>query len=185
MMPEISMNVLDIAENSVRAGASLIEITVTVSEKDDLLSIIIKDNGCGMTKEQVEHVEDPFFTTRTTRKVGLGVPFYKMAAQNTGGDFYIKSEPGVGTEVFASFGLSHIDRMPLGDMNSTIHTLITFNTHIDFVYIYEYNDRSFTLDTREFRQILEGVPLDSPDVSLYIKDYLRENKLETDGGAQI
>ena len=138
-----------------------------------------------MTPEQVAHVIDPFFTTRTTRKVGLGVPFYKMAAENTGGEFWIKSEPGRGTEVFASFGLSHIDRMPLGDINGTIHTLITFNTGIDFVYTYIYNGASFTLDTREFRQILEGVPLDSPDVSAYIKDYLEENKREVDGGTHI
>jgi hypothetical protein len=185
MMPEISMNVLDITENSVRAGASLIRIDVDVSQEKDLLTIIIEDDGCGMTPEQVAHVIDPFFTTRTTRKVGLGVPFYKMAAENTGGEFSIDSEPGKGTKVFASFGLSHIDRMPLGDINGTIHTLITFNTGIDFVYTYSYNGASFTLDTREFRQILEGVPLDSPDVSAYIKDYLEENKREVDGGTHI
>jgi len=185
MMPEISMNVLDITENSIRAGASLITIDVAVDEAADRLKIVIEDNGCGMTKEQVEHVEDPFFTTRTTRKVGLGVPFYKMAALNTGGDFSIVSEPGRGTRTAASFGLRNIDRMPLGDINGTIYTLIRFNTDIDFVYTYTFNDKSFTLDTREFRQILEGVPLDSPDVAQYIKDYLDENKQETDGGAQV
>lgn len=184
-MPEISMNVLDIAENSVRAEAALIEIGVAVDEAADTLTIVIKDDGCGMTKEQVAHVEDPFFTTRTTRKVGLGVPFYKMAALSTGGDFAIESEPGKGTEVRAVFGLSHIDRMPLGDINGTIHTLITFNTHIDFRYTYRYNDREFVLDTREFREILEGVPLDTPEVSQYIRDYLEENKTETDGGVSI
>lgn len=185
MMPEISMNVLDIAENSVRADASLIEITVDIDQKADTLSIIIKDDGCGMTAEQVEHVTDPFFTTRTTRKVGLGVPFYKMAALNTGGDFSIKSEPGKGTVTTAVFGLSHIDRMPLGDINGTIHTLVVFNTHIDFKYIYKFNERSFSLDTREFKEILEGVPLNSPEISAYIKDYLEENKLETDGGIVV
>lgn len=184
-MPEISMNVLDIAENSIRAEAALIEIGVAVNEAADTLTIVIKDDGCGMTKEQVAHVEDPFFTTRTTRKVGLGVPFYKMAALSTGGDFAIESEPGKGTEVRAVFGLSHIDRMPLGDINGTIHTLITFNTHIDFRYTYRYNDREFVLDTREFREILEGVPLDTPEVSQYIRDYLEENKTETDGGVSI
>ena len=181
-MPEISMNVLDIAENSVRADASLIEITVDIDQDADKLSIIIKDDGCGMTPEQVEQVTDPFFTTRTTRKGGLGVPFYKMAALNTGGDFSIESEPGAGTVTTAVFGLSHIDRMPLGDINGTIHTLVVFNTHIDFRYIYKFNDRSFSLDTREFKEILEGVPLNSPEISAYIKDYLDENKLETDGG---
>ncbi len=185
MMPEIAMNVLDVAENSVRAEASLIEISVTVDQAADRLTIVIKDDGCGMSPEQVAHVEDPFFTTRTTRKVGLGVPFYKMAALSTGGDFSIESEVGKGTIVTAVFGLSHIDRMPLGDMPGTMHTLITFNTHIDFVYTYSYNDQSFKLDTREFKQILGDVPLNAPDVSQYIKDYLKEGTLETDGGAAI
>ena len=185
MMPEISMNVLDVAENSGRAGASLIQISVNISEPDDLLEIVIEDDGCGMTPDQVQHVIDPFFTTRTTRKVGLGVPFYKMAAENTGGQFFIESQPGIGTKVYASFGLPHIDRMPLGDINGTIHTLVVFNTGIDFLYTYTYNGQSFSLDTREFRQILEGVPLDSPDVSAYIRDYLEENKREADGGVQI
>lgn len=185
MMPEISMNVLDITENSVRAGASLISISVDVDEEADRLTIVIEDNGCGMTREQVEHVEDPFYTTRTTRKVGLGIPFYKMAALSTGGEFSIESQPGKGTRVVTSFGLSHIDRMPLGDINGTIHTLITFNTNIDFVYSYSFNGKSFTLDTRQFRQILDGVPLDNPEVSRYIKEFLDENKQETDGGKQI
>lgn len=184
-MPEISMNVLDIAENSIRAGASLIEISVDISTKEDRLSIIINDNGCGMTPEQVIHAQDPFWTTRTTRKVGLGVPFYKMAAIESGGDFSIESEPGVGTKVTASFGLRSIDRMPLGDINGTIHTLIVFNTRIDFVYIYSYNGHSFTLDTRQFRQILDGVSLDNPEVSNYIREFLDENKDEVDGGARI
>ena len=114
MMPEIAMNILDVAENSVRAGASLIRITVDISRELDRLNIVIEDNGCGMTAEQVAHVTDPFFTTRTTRKVGLGVPFFKMAAESTGGSFSIESVPGQGTVVTAVFGLSHIDRMPLG-----------------------------------------------------------------------
>jgi anti-sigma regulatory factor (Ser/Thr protein kinase) len=185
MMPEIALNVLDIAQNSVRAKASLIQITVDVSQPDDTLTITIEDDGCGMTQEQVAHVEDPFFTTRTTRKIGLGVPFFKMAAISTGGSFSIDSEPGRGTVVTAVFGLSHIDRMPLGDINGTIHTLITFNTQIDFVYIYRFNDQSFTLDTREFKNILDGVPLDVPEVSQYIREFLNENKQETDGGTFI
>lgn len=185
MMPEIALNVLDIAQNSVRAEASLIQISVDVNQPADTLTIIIGDNGCGMTQEQIAHVEDPFFTTRTTRKIGLGVPFFKMAAISTGGSFSIISEPGRGTTVTAVFGLSHIDRMPLGDINGTIHTLITFNTHIDFLYVYRFNDKSFSLDTREFRKILENVPLDMPEVSQYIREFLDENKLETDGGTAI
>ena len=183
-MPEISLNVLDVAENSTRAGASLVTITIDADFTSDRLSIVIDDNGCGMTPQQVEQVTDPFFTSRTTRKVGLGVPFFKLAAESTGGSFTIRSEPGVGTTVTAVFVLSHIDRMPLGDINTTIHTLVIYHPETDFVYRYRYNDRSFTLDTREFRQVLGDIPFASPEISAYIMDYLSENKLETDGGAQ-
>lgn len=184
-MPEIAMNVLDIAQNSVRAEATLIQLTVDVDQNTDMLTIIIEDNGCGMTKEQIAQVEDPFFTTRTTRKVGLGVPFLKMAAISAGGNFEIKSQVGTGTVVTTTFQLSNINRMPLGDINGTVHTLITFNTHIDFLYTYKFNEKSFVLDTREFKEVLEGVPLDVPEVSAYIKSFLEENKFETDNGTYI
>ena len=183
-MPEISLNVLDVAENSTRAGASLVTITIDADFTSDRLSIVIDDNGCGMTPQQVEQVTDPFFTSRTTRKVGLGVPFFKLAAESTGGSLSTTSGPGVGTTVTAVFVLSHIDRMPLGDINTTIHTLVIYHPETDFVYRYRYNDRSFTLDTREFRQVLGDIPFASPEISAYIMDYLSENKLETDGGAQ-
>lgn len=184
-MTEISLNVLDIANNSIRAEASLIEIIIQIQRDLDKLTITIADNGCGMTQEQISKVEDPFFTTRTTRKVGLGVPFFKMAAESTGGSFRIVSTPRVGTTVTAVFGLSHIDRMPLGDMNSTMHTLITLNTKIDFLYRYLFDDKEFTLDTREFREILGDVPLNSPEVSAYIKEYLLDNQNETNGGTLV
>lgn len=186
MMPEISLNILDVAENSVRADASLIEITVSVQPKDDTLTVIIRDDGCGMTPEQVSSVQDPFFTTRTTRKVGLGVPFFKQAAESTDGSFQIISEKGKGTTVKAVFGLSHIDRMPLGDISSTIQTLIVFNEHIDFRYTYEYGQDSFVLDTREMREMLgEDISFQEAEVSAFIKEYLETNKLETDKGADI
>lgn len=183
MMTEISLNVLDVAENSTKAGASLVSISVDADFESDRLAISIDDDGCGMTKEQLERVTDPFFTSRTTRKVGLGVPFFKYAAECTGGSFSITSEPGKGTSVTAVFILSHIDRMPLGDMNATIHTLITCHPDTDFIYTYRYNRNSFTLDTRQFREILGGIPLNLPDVSSYIMEYLAENSRETDGGA--
>lgn len=183
MMPEISLNILDVAENSTRAGASLVEITVEADTASDRLTVIIADNGCGMTEEQVARVTDPFFTSRTTRKVGLGVPFFKYAAESTGGTFTIASQPGVGTTVTAVFVLSHIDRMPLGDITSTIHTLIVYHPETDFLYRYVYNSASFTLDTREFREVLGDVPFDTPEISEYIRDFLLENKQETDGGA--
>ena len=123
MMTEISLNILDVAENSIRAKADLIEIVIEVDILADRLIVLIKDNGCGMSPEQVEQVTDPFFTTRTTRKVGLGIPFFKMAALSADGDFEIVSKEGEGTRVRAEFRLNHIDRMPLGDISGTIYTL--------------------------------------------------------------
>ncbi|MBN7772073.1 ATP-binding protein [Clostridium aminobutyricum] len=180
MMTEISLNILDIAENSIRAEASLIQIKVAADGEEDTLTVEINDNGKGMNEEQVNQCMDPFFTTRNTRKVGLGISFFKMAAIATGGSFEISSTEGTGTDVKAVFKLSHIDRMPLGDINSTIYTLIAFNTNIDFIFTYSYDERQFILDTREFKEILEGIPLNSSDVLKYLKEYLDENKLEVD-----
>ena len=133
-MTELSLNILDIAENSVKAGASLTEITVEVDTAQNLLEIIIRDNGCGMSEEQVKQVVDPFYTTRTTRKVGLGVPFFKESAEATGGSFSIESKIGIGTTVKASYKLDNIDRMPMGDLTATIHTLITMHEDLDFLF---------------------------------------------------
>lgn len=174
-MKELSLNVLDIAQNSVVANASLIIIETAEDTAADLLTIIITDNGKGMTEEQVARVIDPFYTTRTTRKVGLGIPLYKMAAEMTGGSFEIKSEPGVGTTVTATFVLSSVDRMPIGDMEGTVEALIQMNPELDFVYNRKKDGAEFTLDTRELREMLDGVPLNNPDVGVWIKEYLAEN----------
>ncbi len=182
MMTELSLNVLDVAQNSVKAKASLIEISVDASYEKDLMTIVIKDNGCGMDEQQLARVCDPFYTTRTTRKVGLGVSFFKLAAESAGGTFSISSEKGVGTTVTATFQISNIDRMPLGDMTSTVHSLVTLNADTDFIYSYTVDGRGFVLDTREFRGVLGGVPFDVPEVSAYIRDYLAENKREADAG---
>ena len=186
MMPEISLNLLDVAENSIRAQASLVEIEVDVQPAQDILAVTIRDNGRGMTAEEAAHAEDPFFTTRTTRKVGLGIPFFRQAAVSTGGSFQIDSEKGKGTTVRAVFVLSHIDRMPLGDISSVIHTLIVFNEHVSFRYTYRYGERSCVLDTRRMREILgEDISFREPEVSAFIKEYLESGKAETDGGADI
>lgn len=182
-MTELSLNVLDVAENSAKAGASLIAITVDTDTALDRMVITIDDDGCGMNTEQAARVTDPFFTSRTTRKVGLGVPFFKYAAECTGGSFSIRTGEGQGTTVTAVFVLSHIDRMPLGDISATIHTLITCHPEIHFVYSYRYNGNAFTLDTRELRAILGDISFQEPEVSAFITEYLTENKQETDGGA--
>ncbi len=185
MMPEISLNILDVTENSIRADASLIEIEVAADTRQDTLEVLIRDNGCGMDEAQVKQVIDPFYTTRTTRKVGLGVPFFKQAAEATGGSFEIQSRVGEGTTVRAVFGLSHIDRMPLGDINSTIYTLVVFNDGIDFRYRYAVDGKEFTLDTKEMREMLGGLPFNTPEVSQFIKDYLEENQAEVNDGKTI
>lgn len=184
-MPEISLHILDVAENSVRAGASLVKIEVLADAARNTLSITIADNGCGMSGEQLAKVSDPFFTTRSTRKVGLGIPFFKQAAEGTGGSFSIRSKEGAGTVTEAVFVLDSIDRMPLGDMTATIHTLVTCHEEMDFYYRYARDGREFTLDTREMKEILGNVPLSSPEVSGFLKEYLDENWREVDGGSAL
>lgn len=182
-MRELSLNVMDVAQNSVRAEATVVRITVTESDQNDRLTIEISDNGCGMTDEQVQQVIDPFFTTRTTRKVGLGVPLFKLSAEQTGGSFDIQSQKGVGTTTTASYVKSHVDMTPLGDINSTVKILIQCNPDIDFVYTCTTDIGSFTLDTRELREVLGDVSLDTPDVLEWIADYLEENTKSIYGGA--
>lgn len=177
-MRELSLNVLDIVQNSILAKATVIEIELFEHIEKDLLEINIFDNGKGMTEEQVKSVIDPFFTTRTTRKVGLGIPLFKMAAEMSGGRLDIKSEIGKGTRVYTSYGYSNVDRMPVGDMNGTVSMLIRMNPDIDFVYTHSINEKSYVLDTRELRKQLEDVPLDTPDVIEWIEEYLNENDAE-------
>ena len=174
-MRELSLNVLDITQNSVSAGASLIEIEIRQSTEKNELLIGIYDNGKGMTKEQLEAVRDPFFTTRTTRKVGMGIPLFKMAAEMTGGQLDIESKVGVGTRVKALFKTDHLDFVPIGDMTSTMVTLITMNEHIDFLYTRSLDGRSFTLDTKSLKEILGGVPFSEPSISAWLKDFIDEN----------
>jgi len=185
MMPELSLNILDIAQNSVVAGATLTTIEISADTAFDSLTITITDDGKGMTEEQVSRVTDPFYTTRTTRSVGLGVPFFKMACELTGGAFSIESAVGAGTTISAGFGLSHIDRMPLGDIAGTFTSLVGTAPEIDFLLIYSVDGRSFTADTREFREVLGGVPLNEPEVLSFIDGYIRENREECDEGVSV
>ena len=173
-MKELSLHILDIAKNSVKAKASLIEVIINEDEEKNLLSIGINDNGCGMTEEFLKTVRDPFSTTRTTRKVGMGIPLFEAASQQCGGKLDITSEVGVGTKVMATFELNHIDRAPLGDMPGTMKTLIWGSPEIDFLYRHTKNGQEFTFDTREIKQVLGGVPLDNPDVLAWIDEYIIE-----------
>ena len=169
------MNVLDVAENSVAAGSTLTEIALTIDTAQKKLTIEIADNGRGMSEEIVRRVTDPFYTTRTTRSVGLGLPFFKEAAEATGGSFSIRSAPGAGTTVTATFTLGHIDLAPLGDMSGTIVGLVQCNPDIDFVYRVRADGEAFCMDTRELREILADVPLSTPQVAVFLRSYLQEN----------
>ncbi len=177
-MKELSLNILDITENSVKAGATLTEIAIT--ETDDTLALTITDNGCGMTKEILESVTNPFTTTRTTRKVGMGIPLLKMAAEQTGGEVTIASkhknefQNDHGTIVKALFYKKHIDFTPLGDVVSTITTLIQGHPDTDFLFIHNVNGGEIALDTREIKQTLEGIPINTYEVIKWIEEFLNE-----------
>ena len=173
-MKELSLNILDITENSVKAGATLTEISITESENK--LVISIKDDGCGMSEDIVRSVVDPFYTTRTTRKVGMGVPLFKMAAEQTGGKLEIISDTGEdhGTTVTAYFYKDHLDFTPLGDVISTVTTLIQGHPDTDFLFTHLIDDKEIRLDTRELRAVLEGVPLNTYDVLEWIRGFLEE-----------
>ncbi len=177
-MRELSLNILDIAQNSIVAGATLTEIVVNENTKEKTLLIGIYDNGCGMTEEQVKNVIDPFFTTRTTRKVGMGIPLFKMAAEQTGGSFKIDSQKGVGTKIEALFKTDSIDFTPLGDIASTIVTIVSMNNDKEFLYRRIVDDKEFVFSTVEIKKILEGVPLSEPSVMSWIEQYLNEQHNE-------
>ncbi len=174
-MKELSLNILDITENSVKAGATLTEISII--EKGDTLTLIIKDDGCGMSDETLKTVENPFYTTRTTRKVGLGIPLLKMAAEQTGGNVKIVSSTATdshGTTVTALFYKNHLDFTPLGDVKETLLTLIQGHPDTDFLFVHQNDNNEARLDTRELRTVLEGVPLNTYEVLQWIKEYLNE-----------
>lgn len=181
-MKELSLNILDITENSVKAKASLTEILL--DETEDKLILTIKDNGVGMTAEILANVTDPFCTTRTTRKVGLGLPFLKLQAEQTGGSLKIVSRhidefpTDHGTTVTAQFNKNHIDYTPLGDIVSSIITLIHGHPDTDFLFSHRLCSREISLDTRQVREILGDIPLNSFEVIKWIEEYLKEQYSE-------
>ena len=173
-MKELSLHILDIAENSVNANADRIEIAVVENLNNDTLTIRIQDNGKGMDEALVRQITDPFITSRTTRKVGLGIPFLKAAAEACNGSFQIRSEPGQGTDVVVIFQLSHIDRMPLGDLRGTYLSLIVGYPAVNWILKYQMDDREFVLDDRPIKEVLNGVPLSHPEVIQYLREVIRD-----------
>jgi len=177
-MLTLADHILDITENSVRAGAKLIEISIDEDSKNDLLTIEIKDNGRGMSQEVLDKVLDPFYTTKTVRRVGLGLPLLKDAASRSGGTFQLKSRENSGTLVKATFGLHHLDRQPLGAIINIIIILIISNSEVDFFYKHRHNDRQFGLDTREIRKEIDDVPINHPEIIKYIRGVIEEGLRE-------
>jgi hypothetical protein len=173
-MQDLSLHILDVAENGIQAGADLIQIAIDEDLKQDRLTIRIEDNGRGMEPEFLAKVLDPFVTTRTTRKVGLGLSLLQQSAQEAEGDLVVDSHPSLGTRIQAFMKHSHIDRKPMGDMVETVVTLIEGNANIDFVYSHKRDDKEYRLDTREIRAELEEIPLDNPQVVQFIRDNLLE-----------
>ena len=183
-MIELALHILDIAENSTRAQADLVEITVVEDLAEDVLILQIADNGSGMDGQTLRKVMDPFYTTKKVRKVGLGLPMLAQAAKATGGAFEIESEEGRGTRVTARFRHSHIDRQPLGDIPGAISALILGNPDVDFVYTHRKNSATYTLDTREIRRELDGIPLNHREVLSAVRENMREGMRELDHGRQ-
>ncbi len=173
-MDELSLNILDIAYNSIRAHASLIKIEVLDSSFQNKIIISIEDNGDGMSEEVLKGVANPFYTTRKTRKVGLGISLLKQSAELTDGDFTIDSTLGEGTKVTAAFVKNHIDTPIMGDLVETMMTLIQADDQIDYLFIYQTDTISFTLDTREIKEILGDVKITEPEIVIWLKEYMKE-----------
>jgi len=178
-MKELSLHILDIAQNSVKAGAS--RIGVDIAESETQIAVTVTDDGCGMASDMLSRVTDPYTTTRDTRRVGLGIPLLKLAAEQSGGGIELESQPGKGTRLRAVFEREHLDRPPLGDMVSTMVTLIQGSPELDFAYRHVFPDgREATLDTAVLRGALEGVSLAEPDVLQWIAESLNEEELRED-----
>jgi len=173
-MLELSLHILDIAENSTRAGAKTVSIDITEDEAKDRLIIEIKDDGEGMDPETLKKALDPFFTSKKVRRVGLGLPMLAEAAERTGGRFEIESAVSAGTRVRVEFRHSHIDRQPLGDIPGTFMTLIAGNPDVNFEYRYQKGSETFVVDTAEIRKELDGVPINHTEVLNFLRDRIRE-----------
>ena len=171
-MRELALHLLDIAENSVAANAQNITISVNEDIQADRLQMSVIDDGRGMDEATVARVIDPFFTSRTTRKVGLGLPFLKQAAESCNGDMQIHSTPGKGTQVKVEFQRSNIDRMPLGDLASTFLSLLIANPEINWDFNYVVAGREFKFESSPVIQALAGVSLTEPSILTYLRELI-------------
>jgi len=182
-MLELSLHILDISENAVRAQAETVNITLIEEPQADRLTLEIRDDGKGMTADELLRVLDPFYTTKKVRRVGLGLPMLAQAAENAGGYFKIESTPSEGTAVLAAFQLSHVDRQPLGDLQGTIVTLIMGNPDIHFIYRHRHEQKEYVLDTNEIKNEIEDIPINHVEVIKFIRQDIAEGLKEINAQA--
>ncbi|NVO19278.1 MAG: ATP-binding protein [Bacteroidetes bacterium] len=174
-MKDLSLHILDIAQNSISAGAGQVEITIEEQPSENLYSLSISDDGKGMDEEMRNKVTDPFFTTRTSRKVGMGIPLLKLNAERTGGSFEIDSKKGNGTLIKATFVFNHIDRLPEGDLAGTIVMMASANPSIQFIYTHRTPAGKYTFDSREVQEVLGEIPISELSIYPYLKEMINEN----------
>jgi len=182
MMQDMAMYLLDIANNSIEAKALNIYIYLAELEREDRLILSVTDDGCGMDQATLEKVVNPFYTTRTTRKIGLGIAFFKALADACDGKFTIESEIGKGTFIKVDIRRSHLDTPPLGDIAETILTLIQASETIEYIFRYQNDQGEYIFDTRKVKEILDGVSICEPSILLWIKDYLNDGMNRNNGG---
>lgn len=174
-MPELALHILDLVQNSVSAGATRVVVTIAYDTASDTLLISIEDDGKGMPPELLARVSSPFTTTRTTRKVGLGIPLFKQLAEMCGGKLTLESTVGKGTRTQATFTASHMDLPPMGDLKGTLETLIIANPEKpDFCLIYRVDKEEFVFDTAVIREAVGGLPLNEPEIIAWIGQYIAE-----------
>lgn len=177
-MKDLSLHIMDILQNSIRAGASKIDLDIIENTVENTFRILFTDNGCGMDEEMVKRVIDPFFTTRTVRKVGLGLPLLKQNCEQTGGSLHITSKQGEGAQVEAVFIHDHIDRPVLGDIAGTVVLTASANPDIHFIYRHNKNGKIYTFDTEEVNEVLDGLSIQTPEIIQYLREMIVGNLKE-------
>ena len=174
MMEDIAMHILEILMNSIGAGASIVLLKIRNSFKDDVIEIEVDDNGKGMSKEKAEKAASPFHTSRTTRKIGMGLAFLKGLCDTCNGEFKIESEEGVGTKVIAKIQKSHIDTPELGDLGEISMDILQGNEDLNYTLEYNSDVGSFIFSLEEIKELLGGVSINEPEILLWIKDYINQ-----------
>lgn len=182
-MRDLSLHILDIMQNSAAAAASLIKVSILVEPEAGILQVTVEDNGCGMDSGLLARVTDPFATTRTTRKIGLGIPLFKASAEQSGGSFNVISQKGVGTVVVAKYRIDHIDRPPLGDVAGIITDMAAACMNVEIGLLLECGSKQYLFNSREVSQVLGEVPLTEFTVIKWLKEYIREGLNDIFGGA--